>query len=93
VRVLCVCVHVCVHVVCVCVHVCVFVCVRVRVCACECACVCVCVHMHVHACGREVMNVCVRNENAYEWKEVRMCKGWGGDVCEWEGTGMRREDE
>jgi len=24
---------------------------------------------------------------------VRMCNGWGGDVWEWEGTGMRREDE
>ena len=46
-------------------------------------CVCVC------------MCVWVRNKNAYmyEWKEVRMCNGWGGDVWEWEGTGMRREDE
>ena len=53
---------------------------------------CVCVHVCV---GRGVMNVCVRNKNAYmyEWKEVRMCNGWGGDVWEWEGTGMRREDE
>jgi len=72
--------------VCVCVHVC------VRVCLCVCVCMCVCVRVCV---GRGVMNVCVRNKNAYmyEWKELRMCNGWGGDVCEWEEMGMRREDE